>query len=410
MKRQLLFLHVNKTAGSTLTGVLSNRFVARDCLALYFGREPEVHDLQRFRYITGHLTFSILDLFEGPPFVFTFLRDPIERALSAYSFYRTFFPPDYRPPRAIYDRSPRRYELLTEFMRLARECTIEELIDRAPEAAREFLGNRQARTLSRSHPLGRDESLDEALEGLERCDFVGLSEHVHESVQLLTRRLGWRPLGAIPRANVTPVRLGRDGVLPEGMDALRDLTAVDRELYDRGRELYDRQLADWGTEADGSDRSAEIPDAAPTSDLTFDDPIPGGGWLIREQQGGWGWLTQKGASDGPWFCWIGSTATAWVDLAARDAKSLVVEIAHVLDQSMLETLRLTLDGKVVRHKLTQSGGAVIASARIPRRLRRSAGSRRVQLTVDRAMRPCDVDPASTDNRELAIAVRRIALQ
>jgi hypothetical protein len=409
VKRQLLFLHVPKTAGSTLTGVLSNRFAAHDCLALYWGPEQDSADLQRFRYISGHLNLSFLDLLEGPPFVFTFLRDPVERALSAYSYCRTF-PLDPRRPRLVYGRSPRGYELQAEFLRLARECSIEEVIDRAPEVAREFLGNRQARALSRSRPLGSEVSLEEALEGLERCDFVGLSERVDESVQLLTRRLGWQALGAVPKANLSPVRLGRDQVSPEGMDALRDLAAVDREIYDRGREIYERQLADWSTEADGRDRTAEIPDAAPTSDLRFDDPIPGGGWLIREQHAGWGWLSPEGAGDEPWFSWIGGTATAWVDLAARDAKSLVVEIVHVLDPSVLETLRLTLDGKVVRHKLTASGGAVIASARIPRRLRPRGRTTRVQLTLDRATRPCDVDPASTDNRELGIAVRRIALQ
>jgi hypothetical protein len=398
VKRSLVFLHVHKTGGSALTGALSNRFAASDCLQLYFGPEPDLAGLERFRYVSGHLSASFLDEFRTPPFVVTFLRDPVERALSSYSYTRSF-PLDYRPSVLLYGQGREAHERVDTYRRLARECSIEDLIDRAPEVACEYLGNRQARVLGGSSPEGGDERLEDALEGLERCDFVGLTERLDESVGWLARRLGWCPMDRLPQANISSVRLRRDQVSPEAIDALSELTGIDRELYVHGRRLYERRLREWGDADDPRDRSAQIPDATLTSDLRFEQAIAGGGWLSRERAG-----------DEPWFCWIGDSATAWVDLEARGADSLVVEIPHVMDNSVLGTLRITVDGKTVPHELRESGGAVVASARLRRwRFRRRARVTRVQLQVDRATRPCDVDPDSPDNRELAIAVRRIAL-
>jgi hypothetical protein len=77
-----------------------------------------------------------------------------------------------------------------EWWRLAGECELDELISWAPQVAREYMGNRQARALSGTR--AGEETLEAALDGLERCDFVGLTEKLGESVDWLTRRLGWR--------------------------------------------------------------------------------------------------------------------------------------------------------------------------------------------------------------------------
>jgi hypothetical protein len=54
-KRVLFFLHVQKTGGAALTGAVSNRFAARECLLLHYSPQPELHDLARFRYLSGHV-------------------------------------------------------------------------------------------------------------------------------------------------------------------------------------------------------------------------------------------------------------------------------------------------------------------------------------------------------------------
>jgi hypothetical protein len=90
-------------------------------------------------------------------------------------------------------------------------------------------------------------------------------------------------------------------------------------------------------------------------------------------------------------------------------RSLVVEILHAVDDEVLTGLRLSVDGRTVQHALAEADGAVVATAPLPRRrlLRRT---RLVSIEVERSRHPREVNPESTDNCELAIAVRRIALQ
>jgi hypothetical protein len=318
------------------------------------------------------------------------LRDPIERALSIYSFFRELDQP--RTPRLGLERND-------AALRFAKEHSLEEFIEAAPEIAEHYLGNWQARMLGGKRLDRTDERLEDALAGLRRCDFVGLAERQDESIDWLTRRLGWAELTPLPLTNVTRTRLRGDQISPAGMEALLDLTSVDRDLYAEAVRLYERRVAEWQAGADVREGTAEIEDARLVSDLSFGEPIRGSGWLGRERVG-----------DEPHVCWIGHTASARVELADDPAaRSLAVEIRHMIDPEVLGTLRITVDGEVVPHRLAESDGAVVASAPIePRRDRRDSPLP-VELAVDHATRPCDVDPSSDDSRELAIAVRRIAL-
>lgn len=387
-KRALLFLHTPKAGGTALAGVLGNRFAADECLWAYYDEPPE-EELNAARYVAGHLSLSVLDRFEQLPTSVTVLREPIERALSVYSYFRE-----------LHDDEPSRpgLERRETAMRLAKQHSLDDFVNVAPDLAEHYLGNWQARMLGGKRLDRTDERLDDALEGLRRCDLVGLAERQDESVDLLTRRLGWAELTPLPLTNVTPTRLRREQISPAAMEALLDLTSIDRDLYAEAVRLYERRRAEWAGDGEVEDHTAQVVDARLVSDLTFGEPIRGSGWLGREQAG-----------DQRHVCWIGHTATGQVELADDPtARSLAVEIPHVIDPAVLETLRITVDGDVVPHRLAESGGAVVASAPLEPRGRRDT-TVRVELAVDSTARPCDIDPTSRDNRDLAIAVRRIAL-
>jgi hypothetical protein len=398
-KRSLLFLHVSKTGGTTFGQAISNRFSAEACLSLYRAPQPDLTDIDRYRYVSGHLPLSFLAHFSEQPFVVTCLRDPVDRALSMYSYLRSF-PWESEQPVLLYGRGRDAHERRAKGIRLARECSIEEFISRAPELAVQSLGNRQARGLCGSRPEGGGEDLDRAIDGLERCDFVALNERLEQSASLLARRLGWRDLGPLPRTNATSGRLLREQVSATAMDALLELTSIDRELYQHGLRVYERQVADWSDGRDPRDRTADIPDAPMVGDVRFGEALAGGGWLGRER-----------LEDGPWFSWVGDTRTAWLDLAPHPgARCLLVEIAHVLEPRILDGLRIKLNGAIVPHSLDGGERALTATAQVPSELLAAGdGKARVELEAAGAARPCDIDPESGDRRELAIAVRRVAL-
>jgi hypothetical protein len=121
-------------------------------------------------------------------------------------------------------------------------------------------------------------------------------------------------------------------------------------------------------------------------------------------------MNREPAEDGSTFCWMGSTRRAWVEMVtARGAGHLEIEISHVLSQEVLQGLRIAIDDRVVPHTLAESDGVVIAI--VPLRRRRLRSRRiKVSIEVDHTDYPQDVNPDSFDHRELAIAVRRMAVR
>ena len=397
-KKSLLFLHIPKTGGAAATGVLSTRFAEADCLELYQRPAPDLDDLDSFRYVTGHLTASFAQKFRRPPFLATFLRDPVDRALSSYTYIRQMSE-EFARSLLLPGRGADAQARLLRSIELTRELPIEEIIRTEPEIAAEYFGNRQSRVLGGTDPRGGGERLDLALEGLERCGFVGLSERLEESVGWLARRLGWRDLTPVPHTNVTLERVQRDDLSPGALEALHEHTSIDRELYARAVARYERLIGEWTSAADPRDRSADIPDAPAVEDLHFDQPIPGGGWIARE-----------GAEGEPSLAWIGDTqrrgsiwpAEAPIPSSSRSPTPSISRSSRACaSRSTALPCRIPSEPRTVSwSRAPNCGGALPRRARVTR----------VALEVDRTARPADLHPESRDRRQLAIAVRRIALQ
>lgn len=89
--------------------------------------------------------------------------------------------------------------------------------------------------------------------------------------------------------------------------------------------------------------------------------------------------------------------------------SVRIEIAHAIDEEVLRSLVISVDGRPVPHTLADEGGALVATAPLPRR-RPWNRRRRISIEVARSKHPRAVNPDSLDNRELAVAVRRVQLR
>ena len=93
------FLHIPRTAGTTLNTILKNNFAPEEILTVYHKSEYEAHsahsadELRRIRLIQGHLLLEKYDpptMYGLPVKVFTFLREPVERLISEYAFLRSW--------------------------------------------------------------------------------------------------------------------------------------------------------------------------------------------------------------------------------------------------------------------------------------------------------------------------------
>jgi hypothetical protein len=87
----IVFLHIPKTAGQSVHQFLK-RIVGPKAVAPARVNEQlyglSISELRRYHLISGHLDWALLDCVREPKFVFTILRNPVERILSFYFFLR----------------------------------------------------------------------------------------------------------------------------------------------------------------------------------------------------------------------------------------------------------------------------------------------------------------------------------
>ncbi len=244
------YLHLEKTAGSSLTTFLAglfhplqidadpNRTLAPDT-RLVTGRGGHRPDPEQ-ALAWGHYDLSTLEALGPDRFLLTVLRDPAPRILSLYHYFR-----------ANCGDGERR-------VRIAHELDLLDYL-RSPEPdAVNMIDNLYVRRLTGLYldadghdrlAADPDAALAAACAALDRLDFVGLAEDLDSTLAALGRRLGFTPPAHAPRANVLarnesnpflPFRaVARTAVTPAIAAELERLTRLDRVIYERGRGRFE---------------------------------------------------------------------------------------------------------------------------------------------------------------------------
>jgi hypothetical protein len=338
----LLFIHIRKTAGTSVFRMLEQRFgVGRFQIA--WG-DNFIGDPNDFDFVVGHFDFTFVDRFRTRPIVATFLRKPIDRALSMWRFAHEDVQP---PPRMQAPELNRARVIQLELFRVCRERSLLDLLLRAPALARPFLGSYQTALLM-GVDFGRravvpttSVELAQAKRNLERCDVIGLTEDVDGSMAWLARRMGWGLFGPAWVQNVSKLPACAVEVDPRALAILTEWNELDLELYEYARQLI----------AERREHCPATPPAAlPRPEAyRFDQPIHGIGWSERERD-----------ADG-WMCWTGGEPASSLDFAATHSTRdhlLRIRIAHVIRQDALDLIRLSVNDQAlsVRAGVGADGG------------------------------------------------------
>jgi hypothetical protein len=238
----LIFLHIHKTAGTTLNRIIEWEYNP----LLIFTVDP--HGIRataerfktlserrrrRFRVVRGHLFYGIHEFLPQGASYITMLRDPVSRLLSSYRFILRW----------------RLHPLHRRFK--AERLGVEDLIRLTPNRQ-----NLQCRFIA---GVGRIEDLDvltEATEAAPRgiCDerlleiakenlmrsfrVVGLTERFQESLSLMMIYFGWE-IRFYEKRRVSKVSEKVETALAE---MIREHDRLDVELYDFAKKIFEESV------------------------------------------------------------------------------------------------------------------------------------------------------------------------
>ncbi len=219
----LLFLHIGRTAGTTLSSIVSRQFPAAyrysfDSADMQRSIETfaslPLQERAKIRLLSGHFPYGLHELVPGPATYITMLRDPVDRILSIYSYMK--IRKDHRLHSQVHSLS------LKEFLRSRLTTEVD---------------NGQVRSIANALdiPYGalNPDTLTLAQQHLDSFAVCGLTEHFDETIIMLRRRFAWRRLTYAPKNAIS--RISRSQLDREELLMVEAHAVMDQALYDEQR-------------------------------------------------------------------------------------------------------------------------------------------------------------------------------
>jgi hypothetical protein len=234
--RTVIFLHIGKTAGSTLRQILKRQYPPAQVMTVRAHRRPREETLAEFarlpeqervrpRLIMGHTVFGLHERVPRPSTYITMLRNPVKLAHSQF-----------------------RYVLRTPTHRHHEAALGMTLAQYVESGIALEMDNSQTRALSGDLDTPYGACTDEMLERAKRhldvhFSWVGLTERFDESILLLRHAFGWKDVRYVS----VKVARRRADIAPDDRTLLERQNRLDLALYDHARAIVERRIA----EADG---------------------------------------------------------------------------------------------------------------------------------------------------------------
>lgn len=173
--KKVVFIHIPKTAGTSIVGLLEANYPKKHRRAIY-SLEYLDRELQKaledpmIHCIYGHFPLRPV-IAQSDAFVFTVLRDPVQRSISHYNHYMSGHEPRHREVFA-HVKSPE------DFGKMVHSYNLQSV---------HFSGLRNVNR----EILPDDLVWEHAMANLDRFNAVGFTEHYPESVACFGALLGW---------------------------------------------------------------------------------------------------------------------------------------------------------------------------------------------------------------------------
>jgi hypothetical protein len=406
---RLFFLHIPKTAGTTLTSYIDDRFDV-DCTlprsllgqnALYVrpedlrGREQE---LASFDLVRGHFGYPIWQEFFADHTLLTMLRDPAARVVSLYNDWRS------KSPENLAAAPPAE----TELAHLAGRCSMAEFLVQPHPLINRLFANGQARQLAgfidEDRPDG--ELLQLASAHLRKCSLVGLTEFFDLSVACIARMFGWDLPSEVARLNTSAGRGLAGEIDAQTRARIEAMNIVDAQIYQMGVELFRSQLTRAVREMQRGDASPQrngMPRES-TGPVVID---------MGSRFNGTGFHVREGVGGPKVWRWTGPSREAMVEMPLTPGMNykLTVCVISVIEQDILKGAHVLAGGRDLPVKVMASEhGGHLLQADLPAERIASSGPTQVSILVPRTMSHASVQPMTQDRREKGLAITYITAE
>lgn len=254
-KEAIIFLHLPKTAGTTLNRLIEWEYPLREMYSidpvLFEWSAGHLRKLSKrrlgcMRMFKGHMLFGLHQVLPQPSTYITVLRNPVDRVLSAFYYMRN-------------------YRLHPQYWKLRREkWTVERFVERSTR------DNVQCKIIAAAdyHSPCTQDILERAIDHLDRYfSVVGLSERFEESLALMKLRFGWQ-LNSYSSFNVTRARPQKADLPQTTLELITERNRFDVALYEHALKQFDAAVAKQESEV--SRIAAELKAARTRSQGTFE--------------------------------------------------------------------------------------------------------------------------------------------
>ncbi|MDQ0878120.1 hypothetical protein QFZ77_006779 [Paenibacillus sp. V4I3] len=215
-KKLLIFMHIPKTAGSTLGELINQQYTKN--ISCYRGDESENEkdvirlkdEIEKSDSLKGHFYFGVHHYLSKPSIYITMFRNPIERIISLYYYI-------------LREKNNRLYEKV-------KNMSLDEFV-KSEELAIENV-NQQTRYLCG----GRTPDLETAKKNLSAHFSFGIMELFDDSIRLMSKELGWKNIHYIKRnvnGNSPPIT----SIAEKTIHKIIENNTLDIELYHYARQL-----------------------------------------------------------------------------------------------------------------------------------------------------------------------------
>lgn len=234
--KTLIFLHISKTAGTSIRYVLRKNYPRREIFHVidmsaarfYFALLDLRSRHRRFGCVMGHFGYGVHRFVHHDCQYFTMLRDPVKRMISKYHF------------------TLRKKGDPRNWLAQARQIGLEEFIE-----GRQHI-NRQTRALAavdgRFHTGNPGDEIGHADLARAKANLVngisvvGIAELFDESMVLFQKAFGWADIRYV-RSNVSPTK--ESDIPDQVIERIRKINHFDCELYSYAQELMRRQIESY---------------------------------------------------------------------------------------------------------------------------------------------------------------------